>query len=160
MHPTTGLLLSFSLLLSSAAVADSLTVEPKSGVLDISLPETVTTLVQGTPKPTVIIVTSKPEEAIKVLRADFAEEQKALEQLPQAELQARAERGERAAQVTLAETFAKEAALLSYAPDAAAQAMGDAARWMTAAAESGFPGAPTLDQAGVKVFPFRAPRSR
>ncbi|MFK8081977.1 MAG: hypothetical protein AB8B97_16950 [Granulosicoccus sp.] len=158
MHPVLGLAVSLSLLSATVVIADTLTAEPIPGILDVSIQETITTVEPDTPPPAVILVSSNPEEARKVLRTEFAEEQRQLEKLPRPELQARAERGERAAQVTLAEDFAREAALLSYAPEAASQAMGDAVRWMSAAAKSGFPGAPTLDQAGVKTFPVRAPR--
>ena len=92
------------------------------------------------------------------LQAEVRAEQDALETLPRDELERRAETGERAAQVVLGTDFAKEADLLGFAPAAANDALADAARWYSAAAARGFPGAPSLDQAGVRFWPIRIRR--
>lgn len=92
------------------------------------------------------------------LQENVRAEQEALEKLPRAEVQKLAEGGARAAQVVLGVNFAKEAAQLSFAPAAANDALGDAARWYSLAASRGFPGAPSLDQAGIKFYPIRVQR--
>jgi len=108
--------------------------------------------VEGTP-------TSPPVD-IERLQDEVQAEQAALETLPRAELEDRAESGERAAQVALGTDFAREATLLAFAPAAANDALADAARWYSLAASRGFPGAPSLDQAGVRFYPIRIQRER
>ena len=88
----------------------------------------------------------------------MAEEQEVLETLDRDALQTKAEAGERAAQVVLGNDFAEEAALLSFAPAAANDALSDAVRWYSLAASRGFPGAPSLDQAGIRFYPVRIQR--
>ncbi len=92
------------------------------------------------------------------LREAVVEEQETLEKLPRNELETKAEQGERAAQVVLGADFAREATQLSFAPAAANDALSDAARWYSLAASRGFPGAPSLDQAGVRFYPIRVQR--
>lgn len=92
------------------------------------------------------------------LRVAVVEEQETLEKLPRKELETKAEQGERAAQVVLGADFAREAMQLSFAPAAANDALSDAARWYSLAASRGFPGAPSLDQAGMRFFPIRIQR--
>ena len=92
------------------------------------------------------------------LQQEVRAEQDALETLPRDELERRAEDGERAAQVVLGTDFAKEAEMLAFAPAAANDALADAARWYSAAAARGFPGAPSLDRAGIRFWPIRAQR--
>ncbi len=104
------------------------------------------------------VLTTDPLTAQNELRAEVAEEQRQLELLPRDELQEKAENGERAAQVVLGADFAKEATLLSFAPAAANDALSDAARWYSLAASRGFPGAPSLDQSGVRFYPIRIQR--
>ncbi|MFK7892025.1 MAG: hypothetical protein AB8B63_14515 [Granulosicoccus sp.] len=87
-------------------------------------------------------------------------EVEALEKLPESKLQEKAAQGERAAQAVLADDFAEEAQTLSFAPAAANDALSDAVRWYATAAMSGFPGAPSLDKAGLPALPIRAYRSR
>jgi len=82
-----------------------------------------------------------------------------LESLPIAEVEVLAESGERAAQIVLATDFAKEAQSLAGIPPAANQAASDAARWYALAARRGFPGAVSLDYAGVSIYPIRVQRS-
>lgn len=94
------------------------------------------------------------------LRNQLNSELEELKKLSPKELEKQAEGGSRAAQVLVAEEFAKEAAGLSFAPQAANAAASDAARWYSIAAMSGFPGAPSLDFAGVKIYPFQIQRSR
>jgi len=91
---------------------------------------------------------------------EVRDEQEQLEELPREQLVVKAESGERAAQVALGADFAKEAATLTFAPAAANEAFEDAARWYTRAASQGFPGAPSLDYAGVRFFPIRIQRER
>ncbi len=95
------------------------------------------------------------EEELETRVDDEIEE---LEELPISEVEERAESGERAAQVVLGNDFAREAAMLGFAPAAANDALADAARWYAAAASRGFPGAPSLDLAGVRFFPIRIQR--
>lgn len=97
-------------------------------------------------------------ESPEALQAEVRAEQDALETLPRDELERRADDGERAAQVVLGADFAKEADLLGFAPAAANDALADAARWYSTAAAQGFPGAPSLDQAGVRFWPVRIRR--
>ncbi len=82
-----------------------------------------------------------------------------LSQLSKHALTARAESGERAAQVVLGIEFAREAQSLNGIPAAANQAAEDAVRWYSLAAQRGFPGAPSLDYAGVKFYPVRVQRA-
>lgn len=96
--------------------------------------------------------------SVEELTEQVESELEALEEVPRAELEDRAESGERAAQVVLGTDFAREASLLGFAPAAANDALSDAARWYSLAASSGFPGAPSLDQAGVRFFPIRIQR--
>lgn len=153
--------LALCLLWGSSAFANTVsTGEPNAGVLDLPMPASDTELTISTQQPAAIRNASSPEEANQALRTEFVKEKNELEKLPRAQLQQRAENGERAAQVTLAEDFAKEAALLSFSPEAANDALSDAVRWYAMAASTGFPGAPSLDQAGVKFYPIRVQRSR
>lgn len=92
------------------------------------------------------------------LRQAVAQEQRQLEQLDRETVKKKAESGERAAQVVLGADYAHEATLLSFAPVAANDALSDAARWYSLAASRGFPGAPSLDQAGVRFYPIRVHR--
>ena len=87
-------------------------------------------------------------------------EQRSLERLRRPQLERRAEEGERGAQVALGTDFAEEAESLTFAPAAANDALSDAVRWYSQAASSGFPGAPSLDQAGISFHPIRVQRSR
>ena len=95
---------------------------------------------------------------LEQMRDEVQSEQTALEQLNRNALQNRAEEGERAAQVALGVDFAKEATLLGFAPAAANDALSDAIRWYSLAARRGFPGAPSLDQSGIRFFPIRVVR--
>lgn len=105
-----------------------------------------------------LIRATDPATAQKQLRKAVAKEQKALEKLNRKQLQKRADAGERGALIALGTDFAKEATLLSFAPMAANDALSDAARMYSLAASRGFPGAPSLDQAGVQFYPIRAHR--
>ncbi|MBX2836328.1 MAG: hypothetical protein KTR35_05705 [Gammaproteobacteria bacterium] len=144
-HPLFAhLLLTFGVLLSAAALA----AEPVAATGPLDQPQTAA---PGSPQPS----TTSAEE----LKEEVREEQETLEQLPREELEASAEAGERAAQVALGVDYAKEAQLLSFAPVAANAAASDAVRWYSIAAQRGFPGAPSLDLAGVRFFPVRVQRS-
>lgn len=153
-------IIAFLLSLSAVSVASADTTgAPRSGVLDQPLPGSDTSLTTTTEE-SPILSPGSPEQVQEELRAELEEEQEALEELPREELEDRAEDGERAAQVVLAEDFAQEAAMLSFAPEAANDALSDAVRWYSLAARRGFPGAPSLDQAGVKFYPIRVQRTR
>ncbi|NND91342.1 MAG: hypothetical protein HKN42_10800 [Granulosicoccus sp.] len=102
---------------------------------------------------------NNPAQALAQLRAAVASERKELERLPRAALLQRARKGERAAQVVLGADFAREASLLAFAPAAANAALSDAVRWYSLAASRGFPGAPSLDLAGVRYYPVRIQRN-
>jgi hypothetical protein len=117
----------------------------KSGVSTLSLRPSLVT--------DVVTITSQAE-----LRLEVVKEQEELETLDRAQLQETADLGERAAQVVLGADFAREATLLSFAPAAANDALSDAARWYSLAASRGFPGAPSLDQAGIRFYPIRIQR--
>lgn len=93
------------------------------------------------------------------IRSEVQREQTALEQLNRITLQNRAQQGERAAQIALGVDFARESMQLGFAPAAANDALSDALRWYSLAARRGFPGAPSLDQSGVRFFPVRATRT-
>ena len=156
MRPSTVTTLLLWLSAASMASADTSTGTPNPGVLDQPLPGSTTSLPQ---EPT-ILSPGSPEQVQEELRTVLEEEQEELEELPIEELEDRAENGERAAQIVLAEDFAQEAAMLSFSPEAANDALSDAVRWYSMAARRGFPGAPSLDQAGVKFYPIRVQRSR
>jgi TPR repeat protein len=94
----------------------------------------------------------------QALEREIREEQELLETLPREQLLDKAEAGERAAQVALGADYAKEAAELAFSPAAANAALSDAARWYSLAASRGFPGAPSLDRAGVRFYPIRIQR--
>ena len=152
--------LSLSALLSITLPA-AMAGESDAGPLDrpLSLPGdevrgTVTTL---TPS---VDARNNPIQSEEQLRTAVEEEQEALEQLPRDQLVVKAEQGERAAQVVLGSEFAREATLLSFAPAAANDALRDAVRLYSLAASRGFPGAPSLDQAGIRFFPIRIQRER
>ena len=94
----------------------------------------------------------------ETMEREIREEQEQLEKLPREQLLDKAEAGERAAQVALGADYAKEAAELAFSPAAANAALSDAARWYSLAASRGFPGAPSLDRAGVRFYPIRIQR--
>ena len=134
-----------------------------AGVLDRPLPQSIS---EKPGKPGVSTLSLRPSLVAEIvtvssqaeLRQEVVKEQGILEKLDRPELQKRADLGERAAQVVLGADFAKEAALLSFAPAAANDALSDAARWYSLAASRGFPGAPSLDQAGIRFYPIRIQR--
>lgn len=97
------------------------------------------------------------QEAVQMAVEEDIEE---LEALPMSQVEARAESGERAAQVVLGTDFAREAQSLSNMPALANSAAEDAVRWYSQAARRGFPGAPSLDYAGVSFYPIRVQRTR
>ena len=102
---------------------------------------------------------SNPVAAQNQLRAEVALEQVELEKLDRVDLIEKAENGERAAQVVLGADYAKEATLLAFAPAAANDALSDAAKWYSLAASRGYPGAPSLDSAGIRFYPIRIQRT-
>ncbi len=133
--------------------------EVEAGPLDrpLSLPgdevrSTATTL---TPS---VDARNNPIQSEQQLRTAVEDEQEALERLPRDQLIAKAEQGERAAQVVLGSEYAREATLLSFAPAAANDALSNAVELYSLAASRGFPGAPSLDRAGIHFFPIRIQR--
>ncbi|MGQ7845463.1 hypothetical protein ACUNV4_13350 [Granulosicoccus sp. 3-233] len=137
------------------ALAD--TAELDAGPLDRPLSIDGETGVTTSLRPSSVSV-DNPIQSQEALREAVVEEQEILEKLPREELETKAEQGERAAQVVLGADFAREATLLSFAPAAANDALSDAARWYSLAASRGFPGAPSLDQSGIRFFPIRVQR--
>ena len=101
---------------------------------------------------------NNPIQSEEQLRTAVDEEQEELEKLPRDQLVAKAEQGERAALVVLGSEYAREATLLSFAPAAANDALSDAVKYYSLAASRGFPGAPSLDRAGIDFFPIRIQR--
>lgn len=87
-------------------------------------------------------------------------EQAALEKESRVKVKKKAESGERLAQVVLANDFAAEAQQLTFAPVAANTALSDSLRWYAIAAQRGYPGAISLDKAGVSFYPVRVVRNR
>lgn len=146
---------------TTPATANTATGTQSPGVLDRPLPATTHSHTAAPVVTTHDAVSAVgPELAQEILREEFDQEQTALEQLPEQDLQQRAEQGERAAQVVLAESYAREATLLAFAPAAANDALSDAVRWYSLAASRGFPGAPSLDHAGVQFYPIRVQRAQ
>lgn len=143
------------LLVGILAVAPSLGLSDDleiSGVLDRSLFDSESVPTTSAPQRFAV----DPE----ALREQVQVEQETLEALPRPQLQALADEGERGAQIALGTGFAREAALLSFAPAAANDALADAVKWYSIAASRGFPGAPSLDQAGIRFYPIRIQRER
>lgn len=87
-------------------------------------------------------------------------EQAALEKESRKSVKNRAEKGERLAQVVLGNDFATEAQQLTFAPIAANAALSDALKWYAIAAQRGYPGALSLDAAGVSFYPLRVVRNK
>lgn len=87
-------------------------------------------------------------------------EQRQLAKQSRQELRKKARKGERLAQVTLANDYAAEAQLLTFAPAAANDALSDALQWYAIAAQRGFPGAASLDNNGVSFHAVRVVRNR
>ncbi len=94
------------------------------------------------------------------LKKQVKQEQKALRKASRQELNALAKQGERLAQVELGSDFAEEAQMLTFAPAAANDALSDALRWYSIAAQRGYPGALSLDRSGVSFYPVRVVRNR
>lgn len=160
---------------SSALAADLTTLSSKSGVLDEPLtdPNTASPVTSLT-APSLAPTDERPFDAPtrdpdldspnagirqEAVQAAVEEEIEELEALPIQQVEALAESGERAAQVVLGTEFAREAQNLSSMPALANQAAEDAVRWYSQAARRGFPGAPSLDYAGVSFYPIRVQRA-
>ncbi len=146
---------------SFTALANTSETESNAGVLDIPLPNSTVVARPDQPaSPAIVNAAGNPEALQQAIRDELSDEQDVLEALPRDELEDRAEQGERAAQITLAAEFAQEASQLAFAPEAANDALSDAVRWYSLAAKRGFPGAPSLDQAGVQFYPIRVHRNQ
>ena len=94
------------------------------------------------------------------LEREVRREQRRLGRLGRGALERAAHAGERGAQAALGESYAREAGSLAFYPAAANDALADAVRWYSLAASRGFPGAPSLDRAGIDPYPIRAQRPR
>jgi len=132
------------------------------GPLDLPLPPTLLKPPRGG-NGGAVVENLEPAAGVvdrKTLRREVRREQRKLQKLPRRELQKRAKKGERGAQVALGDDFAREAERLAFAPAAANDALSDAVRWYSLAASRGYPGVPSLDQAGVSLYPIRVHRSR
>ena len=103
---------------------------------------------------------SDPVARQQAVQETVEQEIEELEALPLAAVEDRANDGERAAQIVLGTEFAREAQSLTGIPAAANQAAEDAVRWYSLAARRGFPGAVSLDYAGVSFYPVRVQRAR
>lgn len=165
-------------LIASAYAFDPGNSQSTAGVLDVPLtdPNVVTPVIVSIPQAAPLLAPSvaapfdapardpdlsspDPEVRQEAVQEAVDEEIEELEALPIAQVEARAESGERAAQVVLGNDFAREAQSLSGIPAAANQAAEDAVRWYSQAARRGFPGAPSLDYAGVSFYPVRVQRA-
>ena len=145
-----ALALTTTLLSLGAAAQDNAGVLDQPVVIDQTAVNDDVTLVSDSAPPLLL----DNEELVVQVQAEIDD----LEELPRPVLEDRAESGERAAQVVLGTEFAREATLLGFAPTAANDALSDAARWYSQAAATGFPGAPSLEQAGIRFFPIRIQR--
>lgn len=145
---------------SAPALADA--ARDASGPLDQPLPDALLTSGRGASGGAVVTGLQPAPGVVdqKSLEREVRKEQKELEKLDRRELKARAEQGERGAQVALGADFAREAEQLAFAPKAANDALSDAVRWYSLAASRGYPGAPALDRAGVSFYPIRVQRER
>ncbi len=126
--------------------------EPQSkGVLDVSpvMPTTGSGATQT-------VQADKP--AKDQMQSALKEEREELKKNSRQELVAKANNGERAAQLVLAEEFADEANYESITIVSANDALSDAAYWYSLAARRGYPGAPAVDGA-LPIFPLRPLRT-
>lgn len=126
-------------IVSGVALADSS--ERNNGVIDEQLPGTASL-------------------SSKELNKQVKKEQRELAKQNRNELKNKANNGERLAQVALGSDYASEAQMLTFAPAAANDALGDALRWYAVAAKRGFPGAASLDASGVSFYPVRVIRNK
>lgn len=86
----------------------------------------------------------------------IVEEQERFEAMPDARLEAAANRGDRLAQVARGVDYAQESQALANIPALADSAAEDAVFWFDLAARRGVPGVPSLDgSGGVKLYPIR-----
>lgn len=105
-------------------------------------------------------ISSSAQGGKKELEKQVKKEQRELAKLNRQQLKAKANKGERLAQVALGNDFASEAQMLTFAPVAANDALSDALRWYAIAAKRGYPGAASLDASGVSLYPVRVVRNR
>jgi len=99
--------------------------------------------------------TTNPLSIVTATATELKAERTRLLQLPDQQLDTLARRGDRSAQLILAERYAEEAESLTFVPTAANDALADAAYWYSRAARRGFPGAARVD----RVFPVRPLRA-
>jgi len=149
---------------SAAIATDANTASTRSGVLDEPLvnPNPVPPFISSTtlefPTRDPDLESTDPNIRQEAVQAAVEEEIEELEGMQIDQVEARAEAGERAAQVVLGTDFAREANSLSSVPALANQAAEDAVRWYSEAARRGYPGAPSLNYAGVSFHPIRVQR--
>ena len=150
--------------LAAILAAPALRADPSlegAGPLDLPLPATLNGGAAGEGAALVEDLAPAPGvvDQRSLVRA-VRDEQKKLERLDRKALEKLVRRGGRAAEVALAADYAREAESLAFAPAAANDALSDAVRLYSLAAASGYPGAPSLDRAGVDFYPIRIQRPR
>jgi len=121
---------------------------------DLSGSETVAGVIDGPP------ASNTAALDIDQVKKQVKKEQQELAKQERKDLEKKAKKGERLAQVALGDNYADEAQQLLFAPDAANDAISDALKWYSVAAQRGFPGTPSLNGAGVKFHPVRVIRDR
>ena len=147
--------------LAAILVASALQAAPSlrgAGPLDLPLPATL-----NGGGGAAIVEDLRPAPNVvdrKSLVREVGREQRRLGRLGRDSLERLARRGERGAQVALAADYAREAESLAFSPAAANDALSDAVRWYSTAASNGYPGAPSLDWAGIDPYPIRIQRPR
>ena len=125
----------------------------------------ITSFAQANTQPAVAGIIDAPTPlnlalSLKQLKKQVKKEQKTLAKESREKLKKRADKGERLAQVVLGGIFASEAQMLTFAPNAANDALSDALALYSLAAKRGYPGAPSLDQTGVNFYPVRVVRNK
>jgi len=132
-----------------------------SGIIMLALTLSIT---PASANDTLAGIIDEPAASVGVSEKDrqkqVKKEQKALEKESRNKVKNRAEKGERLAQVVIGNDFAAEAQQLTFAPIAANAALSDALKWFTIAAKRGYPGALSLDTAGVSFYPLRVVRNK
>lgn len=156
-----ALILLATLAVAGVGATRALAADLDPGPLDLPLPATDGDRSSGEGGATVDDLSPAPGVVDqRSLEREVRIEQEELETLDREALEERAEAGERGAQVALGADYAREAESLAFAPAAANDALSDAVYWYSLAASRGFPGAPSLDQAGVSFYPIRIQRPR
>lgn len=146
-------------LIADAGVLDEPLLNTDTGLLQTPQDEPQSEIANTDPDRDPGLDSSNPVIRQEAVQNTVEEEIDELEALPIVQVEERAESGERAAQLVLGTDFAREAQSLSALPAVANQAIEDAVRWYSQAASRGYPGAPSLDYAGVSFYPIRVQRA-